>query len=406
MKQSLNKAIKNIYFRLSPFLILAAIELLLLVFSMGQSYRLFKRSDDSYALNVHYPARYYSREQFETVSLDSFSVPIEKEEGTRRIFLIGDQSVYSMMSRQQLKDLTEPFKDDSGRINQIYSIIIPYANSFAVNGLARDLKSYSPDAVIALTGMAEFYGLPRRSKWLKDISNYGGVKLYTYLKKYRLVQLLESFLYIEKDAPRDFPPKDIENFVVPYASDLYVITESHFQKNLRNLRHGEEYPLFLVTLPINYKAEPYRSIFEDDEMNDRAIALECSTLLNNSDIFSIQRWLKDLKEWEPGTASYYYCNAKIREKEGDREDALKNYIKSRNMDGFRYLMQSDFNTDIRNACRLWGYELIDAETKLIEDSKNHMSIDNYFYDSSSLNTMGITTLKMMIRDSIKDYFIQ
>lgn len=406
MKNSFRRFIYNVFFRLSPLFILVLLELSLRFLGIGESYRVFEPSPDKqhYELNANFYKRYMAAEQFDTLVFPHQEFSIHKAAETRRIFLIADQSLFSLCPQAAETPFLSSITGADSLRYEIIQLAVPLTNSFAVRRMAIDIRRYSPDACIIVSGANEFYGLPRKSSWIRDADNYYGISAYVFLKKNRFFQVLERFIYLKNPSPEQFPPKNIDEWGIPRRSGQYAESRSLFQRNLKVLAKNAEIPVFLVTLPVNFKAAPYRSDFSDKELSDAEIIRECAILVSNADRFTLERWISELKAWEPESAAYYYCQAMIDEREEEYTQALEHYKQSVERDIFRARSEPDINEDIRNISSENKAILIDAEAGFLLDSRNGLDIQRYLRDGRRLNTEGERLFKNIILDSLRSYF--
>jgi tetratricopeptide (TPR) repeat protein len=405
MKVSFRRFVYNIFFRLSPLLILILLELSLRFLGVGQSYRLFELSEDksSYVLNPRFYGRFMVTEQFDSLAFPSQRFSVRKTGNTQRIFLIADQSLFTLIPSVAETPLIQNTKNDSLNFEYI-QLAVPHGNSFTVRRILRDIRHYDPDACVVLSGGNEFYGLPRKSAWVRDAHNYHGINAYIYLKKNRFLQILERFVYLKNDPVTQFPPANIDEWGIPRGSQTYTESRELFRRNLKNLIRKNDIPVFVATLPLNLKQAPFRSDFSDKELSDADIVRECSILVSNADRFTLERWINELKAWEPETAAYYYCQAMIDERREQPEEALQHYRKAVEEDIFRVRPEPDINEDIRNIVLREGAMLIDMEKAFLDASGGALKVQRLFTRERTLNPRGQALLREEIRHAVERYF--
>jgi len=288
----------------------------------------------------------------------------------------------------------------------IVQLVVPYTNSFAINRIVSSVGRYEADACVIVTGGNEFYGIPRKSAWMQDIDNYWGLNFFITMKNHRFIQILDRFIFLKKEPQITFPPQDPDEWIVAYESNEYLESRSYFERNLENITQKSDCPIFLVSMPVNFKAKPYRSFFDDKELQDDILAQECAILVDNSDRFTIERWINDLKAWEPETAIYYYCKAMIAEHAGSPEEAFQYYIKALELDAFRVRMDPRFYELIKLNANAENTEHIDLLARINEMSPAGLSITRYFKNGINMNTRGKDLFAEQIRSTLIDYFNQ
>ena len=369
---------------------------------------LFNKTDDElfYELNPKYYRRFVSAKQFPDVNILAQKIPVEKPDNSYRIFVIGDHTLCSSFPDANETPLIEDFRDEDGTLFDFVQLAVPYTNSFAVRRLVKNAGKYDADACVIFTGSNEYYGIPRKSDWMQDIDNYWGLGLYVTMKNHRFMQVLDRFVYLKKEAQTTFPPENIDEWTVPYDSEAFWEPIQYFERNMKGLSQKSKCPLILVTLPVNIVSMPYRSMFVDKELKDEKFARECAVLVDNSDPFTIERWINDLEAWEPGTSIFYYCKAMIAEGEGKSEEALSYYKKALEEDAFRVRMNQEIHNIIKNTSEYPNIELIDLSSYMNSMADNGLTIDRYFTDGIHLNERGKKIVLDQIRSRIESYINQ
>lgn len=406
MRIPFQRFVYNIFFRLSPLLILVLLELSLRFLGIGEDYRSFQRSPDKnrYVLNADFYQRFMAPEQFDTLAFPLQEFPVEKAVGTRRIFLVSDQSLFSLFPQAADKPVLTALQDAGRMQYEFIQLAAPLSNSFAVRRLILDVRRYSPDACVILSGANEFYGLPRKSTWIRDSDNYYGIAAYVFLKNNRFFQMLERFVYLKNPSATQFPPQNIDDWGISRGSRTYTESRSMFRRNLDRITGKNHFPVFVLTVPVNIKQMPYRSDFSDKELSDAEIVRECSILVSNTDRFTLERWIGELEAWEPGSAVSYYCRAMISEREEEYGKAIEHYRRALEEDIFRVRSEPEINADIREICQKNGAILIDAEAVFLKESDEGLNIHKFFRNGTALNDHGQSLFRALIEDSLKVYF--
>lgn len=402
MKQVFRRILYDAFFRLSPLLILVLLELSLRFLGVGDSYRLFRLSEDRtmYELNPAYYQRYISAEQFPDLKHPEMAFSVNKPPQKRRIFLLADQTLFTLIPEAAENAVLNDFYGHDSLKYEIIQVAVPHGNSFSIRHLVKEIRRYDPDAALLLTGNNEFYGLPRKSNWIQDTDNYWGLRTYVAMKKYRFFQVLERFVYSKNTPVTQFPPRDIDSWAVTYESATYREIHALFTRNLRSITAKRTFPLYLLSLPVNFKHIPYRSDFRDKELSDSEFARECAILVKNADRFMLERWIQELQAWEPETAIYYYCMALIREHEKDSVAALDYYRKAVEMDVLRVRNAIAFNADIREISSRENVFLIDAEKAFMDRADGGLAVDRFFMNGISLNENGKIYFRELMREAL------
>ncbi len=406
MKTSFRRQAYNIFFRLSPLLIVVLLELSLRFLGFGESYKLFELSADKkyYELNSHYYRRFISSEQFPDADILQQRFPEKKDENSKRIFLIGDQSFCSVFPDANRRQIVPDFYGPDSTYYDIVQLAVPLSNSFALSHLVKKLSHYGADGCVILSGSGELYGLPRKSAWMQDIHNYWGLTMYVNLKAHRFLQVLDRFVYVKKEKNSEFPPQDIDKWAIPSESGEFREVLAFYERNIQRMIEIAEFPLFFVNLPANIKVRPYRSDFNDKEMRDAEIAKEGAILVDNADRFTVERWIEELEAWESETAIYYYCLAMINERKEEKDKAVKNYEKALRLDVFRVRPQWETDQLIREYTASGENVNIDVYTEMKKAASDGLKINRFFRDGLALNTSGETFFRQMLKTALTRYY--
>lgn len=404
---SLRRTLYNISFRLSPLFIVILLELALRFLGIGESYVLFKESDNAkrFEINSSHYKRYLSEGQFEDMDVVYQDFSKEKDPDTYRVFLISDNTMIAAFPETQKEELLGDFNIPDGKKVDIIQVAVPFTNSFVVKQILASSKKYNPDAYIVFTGQNEFYGLPKKSAWMRDIRNYWGISAYVRMKNLRFIQLLDRFLFLNKDIQQEFPPANIDDWAIEADSIDYKEISSYFNKNLKSINKKLDAPIFYVILPVNITQQPYRSYFDDKELLDQDIAQECFQLLEDTDPYSLNLWLEDLYAWEPKTAIYYYCKARIEVRNKKPDLAVEDYWKAVKLDAFKVRMDHEFKNALIEAGKQGQNKIIDLESYLLGDSEGSLDCKECFTNGLELNKSSKQALLELIRHELSDYFL-
>src|SRR6056297_675385 len=153
MKNRFREFIQAFFFRLSPFLIVAALECLLIIFGVGQSYRLFreKSQNDILAMNKSYHGRFYSIEKYEQPNYLTPVFSREKPANTRRLFFVCDQTLFNLFEHAESQPLLRDFRDKNGVNYEIVQISVPLTNSFFAMQVLKHLQNQDSDGIVVMT---------------------------------------------------------------------------------------------------------------------------------------------------------------------------------------------------------------------------------------------------------------
>ncbi len=402
---SFRRNLYNVFFRLSPILIVVLLELALRFLGVGNSYLMFQKSEDGLKmeLNPNHYKQYLCDKQFPEMDLLIQDFDKEKTEDTYRVFLISDHSLIQALPETQTEALLPDFILKNGKKVDVIQIAVPFTNSFAVKRMVASARKNKADACIVFTGRNEFYGLPKKSAWMRDINNYWGLSAYVRMKNHRLIQVLDRFLYLKKPFQSSFPPDNLDFWAIETDSVEYKESLQYFAKNLSRMDKKINVPIFFVNLPVNIKEKPYRSYFDDKELNDIEFVREFNEILRVADNYSIEKWLEDLYAWEPETAIYYYCKALLEEKNNNLDLAIEYFNKAIKLDAFKVRMDEDFKDLLYLAAEKAPNRLVDLEAELTATS-SILDNDRYFNNGLELNAYAKSVLIKMIKEELTVYF--
>ena len=148
-----------------PLSALGGVELILRSVNYGPDLSLFATEVIGgrayYIMNPDVKARYFTQVEFSpTTSADYF--PVEKQEGTFRIFCLGGSTTvgfpygyagsFPLHLRERLRRM---FPD---RNIEVINLGMTATNSFTALDLATELPAYDPDLIVVYDGHNEFYG--------------------------------------------------------------------------------------------------------------------------------------------------------------------------------------------------------------------------------------------------------
>jgi lysophospholipase L1-like esterase len=261
---------------LLPFFILAAVELLLRLFSYGTDVHLIVnqssgRKGDYYMVNPRVSEKYFSR--FEATSGTNDIFLKHKPENGFRIFVMGSSTVYGypygknlMASRILQQRLQDAYPDKTIEvINTAFTAI----NSITLKDFIKQILDYEPDAILIYAGHNEFYGAfgigsnetMSRSRFLRAA--------HFKLMNFRIYQLMRSGINrISKelaiksdgvDAKGTLMKRIVKDKDIVYKGEKYNFGINQFKDNLSyilNEARREHVPVFLSDLVSNIRDLP------------------------------------------------------------------------------------------------------------------------------------------------------
>jgi tetratricopeptide (TPR) repeat protein len=370
---------------LFPVLILLFFEAVLRIVDYGPDLSLFRVSDIGgkvyYNMNPSVKSRYFTRVRFNPMtSMDHF--PIEKEDGTYRIFCLGASTTagypygyigsFSTFLQGRLSSI---FPD---RRIEVINLGLTATNSFTTLDFARELVPYEPDLLIVYDGHNEFYGaLGLASN--ESAGQYRWVtRLYLQLVHSR-VFLLARDLFVElMSAPGSGDSAETGTMMerlsrgqeVRYGSDLYHRTRDAFRENileLIDLCKENGIALMLSTQVSNLRNQPpfisraAESISVEAQMQCDSLAGEAETLMAASDPQGAADLLARVVAIDSTGATPQFLLARNLDTLGRYREAERFYVRARDYDMLRFRMSSDFNHMLAQACAERGAIFVDME---------------------------------------------
>jgi len=266
---------------LSPFLLLALVEIGLRIFHYGNDLHLFIEypADKNYlVLNPAASKRYFTNQaNVTTGNVEPFRK--EKDTGTMRIFVLGESTTIGYpyfhngsFHRWLQYRLMHDYPD---RNFELINISLTAVNSYTVLGFAREVVDYQPDAILIYTGHNEYYG----ALGVGSTDRIGGarwiVNLLLFLRQLRIVQWMTNTYEHLAGLFRSHKPNTLRTRMevmvadeqIPYGSALYQRGIDQFRENMEEtlqLLDSRHIPVFISNLVSNEKdLSPFISIAAD-----------------------------------------------------------------------------------------------------------------------------------------------
>lgn len=325
---------------LLPFFILAAIELLLRLFSFGTDVHLIVnqgagRRGDYYMVNPRVGEKYFSR--FEATSGTNDIFLKHKPENGFRIFVMGSSTVYGypygtnlMASRILQQRLQDAYPD---KTIEVINTSITAINSITLKDYIKQILDYEPDAILIYAGHNEYYGaFGIGSNETMGRSPFFWAAHFKIMN-FRIYQLMRSGINgISKelaiksdgaDSKGTLMKRIVKDKDIVYKGEKYNIGINQFRDNLSYIlreAHKKQVPVFLSDLVSNIRDLPP---FGDN----------------------------------PGTnlsASLKYKNALLSLSNGDTVKARELFYEAKDLDPVRFRASEDINKTINDLANQRG----------------------------------------------------
>ncbi|HEY4063107.1 MAG TPA: hypothetical protein VGM30_14475 [Puia sp.] len=327
---------------LLPVLLLLLAEGLLRLFGYGHDTSLFVKDPDNEAYYVMNPAAssiYFSEEANATKgNIERFLV--HKTPGTLRIFVLGESTTvgYPYMHNGSFHRwlqyrLLHSFPD---RDIEVINVSLTAVNSYTVLGFGRQVMEYEPDALLVYTGHNEYYGALGVGSTSRIGSNRTLVKTILWLRRWRLVQLMQAVVRSFHAAPvidtrENLMQRMALKQTIPYGSADYYTGIRQFGENMDafcRLCKDKEVPLFLSTLVSNEK--------------DQAPLISGEGGADG--------------EFRLGDTAYAA---------GRYVEAKRDFVRAKELDLLRFRAPDTLNTIIRDLCKTYGGDVHLVDTRAV-----------------------------------------
>lgn len=380
---------------LTPFLLLAAVELLLRLFEYGGNLDLVvKRSvlgKEYYTLNRDVARRYFSQRGIGIPEAYDDIFQIVKQPKTRRVFCLGESTMagypfdYNATAPRLLQDRLKQLLPDFSI--EVVNVGLAAVNSYTVLDFVEELVEYEPDAFVIYLGHNEFYGAMGigSTEYLGQWRTL--INLYLELRHLRLFLLVRDGVVALRNlfAP-DITPREatlmevmVRKKTIIHNSREYKIAKANFEANLRSIirtakRNGV--PIVLSTLVSNIRdQEPLMATFgqgvpdhvkhEWERIFSKGVKAQ-----NSGDIDTAITHFQRAISLDTMHAATYFHLAQCLEQQERFAEAKRAYEKARDYDGLRFRATSDFNELIRRLGAEEGAAIADAE-RAFEEASTH-----------------------------------
>ncbi|HWV65044.1 hypothetical protein [Chitinophaga sp.] len=378
---------------LFPFLIIGGVEAGLRLFNYGHSLQLFITAPQHpgyYQLNPAASLKYFSNADIATKGNSELFKQV-KDSGTLRVFVLGESTTIgypyfhngSFHRWLQFRLMhTNPDKH-----LEIINLSLTGVNSYTVEGFAKELLPYQPDAVLIYTGHNEYYGCLGTGSTDKVAGNSFLVHLVLQLRKLRITQLMANALHkvssLKPSGTEGGGKTRMEMMVaeqqIPFGSPMYERGITQFTNNMDNtLRMLDEakVPVFISNLVSTEKdLFPFISIAPDStkypgfgtayRQGEQAIAKGDSTA-------ALQYFLAAENSCNAHAGCNYYLGELWLQK-GDTTAAKTYYDKARDLDGLRFRAPSKLNKVLLDLCSKYkNAHLVDANAAFEAASPGHI----------------------------------
>jgi tetratricopeptide (TPR) repeat protein len=361
---------------LLPVLALCLLEGTLRLCHYGRDLRLFipYPPDERYLVfNPDASQRYFSNQDLATTgNVEPFLK--EKAPGSLRIFVLGESTTIGYpyfhngsFHRWLQYRLMRTFP---GKTIEVINLSLTAVNSYTVEGFARELADYAPDAVLIYTGHNEYYGALGVGSTERLGGNPAVIHAILWLRGLRTVQLIgrvvSSLGGHKADAGRTRMEMMVREENIPLHSPLYERGIAQFERNMRQalvVLQAHHIPVFLSNLVSNEKdmqpfiSAPVDSVRYPVFAHRFAAGLRALAKLDST---GANRDFEAADSAFPGHALCNYYLGRLAFGRGDTVTAKRRFDLARSLDELRFRAPDTLNTLIAALCQETGAHLVDT----------------------------------------------
>jgi tetratricopeptide (TPR) repeat protein len=393
-----------------PFLILVGIEQGLRLAGVGYptSYFVKNKAMDVYLSNQRYGWRFFPPQLSRLPFLNSF--PIEKSEGSYRIFVLGGSAAkgepdYTFNFARILGEMLSHHYPK--RKFEIINTAMVAINSHVVLQIAKDCAKLKPDLFIVYLGNNEVVGPFGAGTIFQSFSpNLAMIRASLWVKSLKIGQLLDNLVQdLFSKEQKNTVWRGMEMFLenrVPVDDPRLEKVYTHFKRNLDDIIDtacDSGAGVIVCTVATNLKDNaPFASMHRHDldEPQERkwneyyrgAIELEADARYADA----ADKYLQAV-QIDANYAELHYRLARCYIQLNKYEKARDSYIKARDTDTLRFRTDTQINRIIRESVLSKendGVYLVDVERSFEEDEKTSHKIpgEELFYEHVHMNFFG------------------
>jgi tetratricopeptide (TPR) repeat protein len=409
---------------LGPAVLFAILELSLRVGGYGYSTSFFLdgteiEGKDVWIENPDYNRRFFPRSLAEVPQPIPFVLPKKKEEGTFRIFVLGESAAMGYpdpsMSFARIMEAMLRIRYPAIRFEVINTSMVAI-NSHVVLQVARECAEQQPDLLVVFVGNNEIVGPYGAAGVLGPFSpNLTAIRANFAIKRTRTGQLLSRIVNGSPQASQDWQGMTMFTNCQLRAKDgrlpgIYA----HFRENLKEIcRAGADAgaPVVLCTVPVNLKdCAPFASMHAEALNQDSAKIWEeffrqGVRLQNDKNLAAALRFYKQASEIDDDFAELTYREAQCFASLGDTSQADRLYKQARDQDCLRFRADSKINGIIRETAVAHagtGVKLADVEREFEKNSPGACPGEEFFLEHVHMNFRGNHLAAQVICEVIAD----
>jgi tetratricopeptide (TPR) repeat protein len=407
---------------LFPFLIIGGVEAGLRLFNYGHNLELFitsPQNNDYYQLNPAASLKYFSNAEIATKGNSELFKKV-KDSGALRIFVLGESTTigypyfhngsfhrwlqYRLMHSCPEKRL------------EIINLSLTGVNSYTVEGFAKELLPYQPDAVLIYTGHNEYYGCLGTGSTDKVAGSPFLIHLVLKLREFRITQLMANALHkistLQPASTEGAGKTRMEMMVaeqqIPFGSEMYERGITQFCTNMDNTLHildQANVPVFISNLVSTEKdLFPFISISPDSikypgfnaayQRGEQAVA-------KGDAAAALQYFMAAENSYSAHAGCNYYLGL-LTLHNGDSTAAKSYFDKARDLDALRFRAPSKLNKVMLELCSKYkNAHLVDANAAFEAASAGHIIGNDLILEHVHPNLKGYALLSDVFYNTMK-----
>ena len=411
---------------LLPLLALALAETLLRLVGYGDRYPLVFQEErfgrEKYVVNSLVTRRYFSLSDDLIPEAADEAFDFEKRPGALRVFCLGGSTtagfpfeVNATFPFQLQYRLREALQNN---YVEVVNLGISAINSYTVLDLMPEILALAPDVLIIYMGHNEFYGALGSASTQRLIGGSRGfIRFYLTLRKFRLVQLLESLIAQISSAGSTAPDAPNRSLMqtlagentISYDSDLYRTTVENFRENLSEiLLMARKQGIAVLTSTLVSNLRDFRPFVSSFSAADTLTRNRCEALLLKGRSLQQQgaygpalEVFAQIAQLDSTAADLSYFRARSLAALGDTLAARRAYERARDLDKLRFRAGSDFNRVIREVSQAADMPLVDLEAVFRAASPQGIPGSNLFVEHLHPNFPGYQLMAEAFFEALK-----
>ena len=407
---------------LFPFMLLGGLELVLRLCNYGHDLRLFitaPRDESYYVMNPDASLKYFSDPQIATTGNSELFKKV-KDTNTLRIFVLGESTTIGYpyfhngsFHRWLQYRLMHTCPD---KRLEIINLSLTGVNSYTVEGFAKELLPYQPDAVLIYTGHNEYYGCLGAGSTDKISGSPFVIHLVLKLRELRLTQLMaNTFSKLASWKHRNVEESGktrmelmVARQQIPYGSPMYERGITQFTTNMDNtlrLLNEAHIPVFISNLVSAEKdLFPFISVAADSTKYP-GFAMQYrqgEQLIAAGDSAAAQHAFAAADKIYPSHAGCNYYLGLLALQQGDTAPAKIYFDKARDLDALRFRAPSRLNEIIPQLCSKYkNAHLVDANAAFANNSSSHIIGANLVLEHVHPNLDGYALLSDVFYNALQ-----